>query len=245
MNFFNSFGKYILLIKRLFVKPEKTSIYWKETIRQMNEIGVGSLGIVAIISVFIGAVTAVQTAYQLVAAFIPISVVGTIVSDSTILELAPTITCLVLAGKIGSSISSELGTMRITEQIDALEIMGVNTESYLIGPKIIAALIMIPCLIIIACFLGILGGMFAGSLSGILTMEEFKTGAISSFAPYNVLLCMVKSFTFAYIITSIAAFQGFYTSGGSLQVGQASTRAVVYCCIMILFADYMIAELML
>ncbi len=245
MNLFYHFGKYILLLKSLFVKPEKVSIYWRETIRQMNEIGIGSLGIVAIISVFIGAVTTVQTAYQLISPLIARSVIGTIVSDSTILELAPTITCLVLAGKIGSSVASELGSMRITEQIDALEIMGVNTPSYLIGPKIIAAVLIIPCLIIIAAFLGIYGGVLAGSLTGILTPEEFSIGARDSFRTLNLILCMVKAVTFAFIITSVSAYQGYFTDGGSLEVGQSSTRAVVFSCILILFADYLLAELLL
>ncbi len=245
MTFFYHFGKYIMLLKSLFVKPEKFSLYWKETVRQMSEIGIGSLGIVAIISLFIGGVTTVQTAYQLTTALIPKSIIGSIVSDSTILELAPTITCLVLAGKIGSSVASELGSMRITEQIDALKIMGVNTSGYLIGPKIVAALTVIPCLIIIAAFLGIYGGLMAGTLTGILSAEDFVSGARETFRPFNIVLCMIKAFTFAFIITSVSAYQGYYTVGGSLEVGQSSTRAVVYCCILILFSDYMIAELLL
>ena len=245
MTFFNHFGKYLLLLRNLFVKPEKPAIYWKETFRQMNEIGVGSVVIVGIISLFIGAVTAIQTAYQLTSGLIPISVIGSIVSDSTILELSPTIICLVLAGKVGSSVCSELGSMRITEQIDALEIMGMNTVAYLIGPKIIAAISTIPLLTIISAFLSIGGGMFAGELSGILSSEEFIQGARSTFDPYIVFVSMVKSVTFAFMITSVSAYLGYFTTGGSIEVGQASTRSVVYCCILILFADYMIAEIML
>ena len=211
----------------------------------MKEIGVGSLGIVAIISVFLGAVTTVQTAYQLFSSLIPRSIIGSIVSDSTILELAPTITSLVLAGKIGSSIASELGTMRITEQIDALEIMGVNTPAYLIGPKILGAVIIVPCLIIISTFLCIYGGLLAGHLSGLVAQDEFILGARDTFKGFNVVLCMVKSVTFAFIISSVASYQGFHTHGGSLEVGKSSTRAVVYCCILILFSDYMIAELLI
>ncbi len=243
--FLKQFGRYLLLLKSLFVKPENINIYWKEMLRQMTDIGIGSLGIVAIISIFLGAVTTVQTAYQLVSSLIPKSVIGSIVSDSTILELAPTITSLVLAGKIGSSMASELGTMRITEQIDALEIMGVNTPAYLIGPKILAAVIIIPCLIILASFMGIYGGLVAGQLSGIVATEEFVLGARDTFRGFSVFLCLVKSVTFAFIISSVAAFNGYYTSGGALEVGQSSTRAVVYCCILILFSDYMIADLLI
>lgn len=245
MTVFYHFGKYILLIKSLFVRPENIKIYWKETSRQMVDIGVGSLSIVAIISIFIGAVTSVQMAYQLTTALLPDSLIGSVVSQTTILELAPTITCLVLAGKVGSSIASNLGTMRITEQIDALEIMGVNTASYLIGPKIIAAVIMIPCLVIVADFLSIYGGMVAGSLSGAVTQQEFMSGAREAFVPYNVFLCMVKSIIYSFIISSVSAYQGYYTSGGAIEVGKSSTRSVVFSCILILFSDYMIADLFL
>ncbi len=245
MNLIYHFGRYLILIKSLFTKPENTALYWKETLRQMNSIGVGSVVIVAIISVFVGAVTSVQTAYQLVSALIPKSVIGSIVSDSTILELAPTITCLVLAGKVGSNIASELATMRVTEQVDALEIMGVNISAYLIGPKIVAAMIIVPMLIIIATFLGIGGGLTAGVLSEAISQEEFIRGAQASFRPFNVALCLIKSVTFAFIITSVSAYQGFFTRGGALEVGIASTQAVVYSCILILLSDYILAELLL
>lgn len=211
----------------------------------MNSIGVGSLGIVVIISVFVGAVTAVQTAYQLVSGLVPKSVIGTIVSDSTILELAPTITSLVLAGKIGSSIASEIGTMRVSEQIDALEIMGINSSGYLVLPKIIAGVIMIPMLIIIAMFLGIYGGMMAGDLAGILTTSDFIKGARSTFKGYTLFFSMVKSVTYAYIITSVSAYHGYFTHGGALEVGQASTKAVVYSAVLILFSDYLLAQIFL
>ena len=245
MRFFYHFGSYILLLKSLFVRPEKPKLYWKETMRQMVAIGLTSLGIVSIISLFLGAVTTVQSAFQLTSALIPKSVIGSVVSDSTILELAPTVTCLVLAGKVGSSIASELGTMRISEQIDALEIMGVNTSSYLIAPKILAAVITIPMLIIIACVLSIWGGMMAGSMTGIVPANQFIQGAQDTFSPFAVVISMTKAFTFAFIISSVSAYQGFYTEGGALEVGKASTRSVVYCCILILVFDYFIAELFL
>ena len=245
MRVFYHLGKYILLLSSLFLRPEKPGLYWKETLRQMNEIGVGSLGIVAVTSVFIGAVTTIQTAFQLVSGLISDSVIGSIVSDSTLMELAPTITCLVLAGKVGSNIASELGTMRISEQIDALEIMGVNTSSYLIGPKILAAMFVIPALVIVAAYLSISGGLYAGHLSGAVSSDDFIMGARESFKGFTAFLCMVKAFTFSFIITSVSSYQGFYVKGGALEIGRASTRAVVYSCILILFADYVIAELLL
>lgn len=245
MKFFFHFGKYLLLIKSLFVKPEKIHLYWKETLRQMVEIGIGSLGIVAIISIFLGAVTTVQTAYQLVSPLIPLYIIGSIVSDSTILELAPTITCLVLAGKIGSNIASELGTMRISEQIDALEIMGVNTSAFLIAPKILAALFVIPLLVIVSGFLSIYGGQFVGQLTGIISTDDFVFGARDTFKGFNVFFSLIKAFTYAFIITSVSSYQGYYVKGGALEIGQASTRAVVYCCILILFSDYLLAQMLL
>lgn len=220
-------------------------MYWKELMRQMVDIGVSSIIIVAIISVFIGAVTTVQTAFQLVSPLIPDTVIGQIVRDSTIFELAPTITCLVLAGKVGSRIASEIATMRVSEQIDALEVMGVNTEGYLIGPKIIAALIVIPILTIISATLSIGGGLLVAKFSGVLSEPDFILGVQSNFLPFSIVLCLIKAATFAFIITSVSAFQGFNTKGGALEVGEASTKAVVYSCILILLFDYLIAELLL
>ena len=245
MKFFTQFGAYILLLRSLFKKPENYHVYWKELFRQMVAIGVGSVVIVIIVSVFMGAVFTVQSAYQLVSSFIPKSVIGSIVSDSTILELAPSITALVLAGKIGSSIASEMGTMRVTEQIDALEIMGVNASGFLIGPKILAALITIPMLNVFSIALCIGGGVVTGELSGILSANEFLDGALETFIPFNILFSMIKAFTFAFLITSIAAYQGFYIKGGAREVGIASTKAVVYSCVAILFTDYLLTELLL
>jgi len=245
MRIFFHFGRYLLLLRQLFKKPENFRMYRDELFRQMVAIGINSLGIVVIISVFMGAVTTVQTAYQLVSGLVSRTIIGAIVSDSSILELGPTITSLVLAGKIGSSISSEIGTMRVTEQIDALEIMGVNAPGYLISPKILAAIFTIPMLIILAISLSIGGGIFVGDLTGILSSQQFIEGARSSFLPFNVFFSLTKAFTFAFIISSVSAYQGYYTTGGSLEVGQASTRAVVYSCILILLSDYLLAQLLL
>ena len=242
---FYPLGKYILLLKAVFRRPEKWNIYRKEIFHEMNSIGVGSLGIIAIISIFLGMVTTVQTAFQLVSDLIPKSIIGAIVRDSTILELSPTISAIVLAGKVGSSISSQIGTMRVTEQIDALEIMGINSPGYLILPKILAAVITIPLLVIISIALSIFGGYIAGTLSGAVTPNDFLLGLTEGFIPFTLTVCMVKSVLFAFIITSVAAYQGFYTSGGALEVGISSTRAVVVSCIAILFTDYVVAQLLL
>jgi phospholipid/cholesterol/gamma-HCH transport system permease protein len=240
-----SLGRYILLLRLSFKKPEKFSVYRKEVLREMVSIGLGSLGIVAIISVFIGAVATIQTAFQLVSDFIPKTIVGTITRDSTILEFSPTITALVLAGRVGSSIASQIGTMRVTEQIDALEIMGVNAPGYLISPKIIAGVTMIPLLIIISISLGLLGGYVACAASREVSTAQYVQGLTDGFKTIILQVSMVKALFFGFIITSICAYQGFYTSGGALEVGQSATKGVVFSCIFILFADLVISRIML
>ncbi len=243
--FFTEFGKYLLLIKSVFKKPEKWKIYWKEIILNMDSVGVGSLGLVAIISTFIGAVMTMQIAFQLVSDLIPSSIIGQINRDSSILELSPTITALVLAGKVGSSISSQIGSMRVSEQIDALEIMGINAPGYLILPKILAGITMVPLLVIVSIFLAITGGLIGGALSGAVTPADYIQGITSDFNGYTVAVSLVKAFVFGFIITSVSAYQGFYVRGGSLEVGQASTKSVVVSCITILIFDYIITALML
>ncbi|MBI2729995.1 MAG: ABC transporter permease [Sphingobacteriales bacterium] len=245
MNFFTHLGRYLLMLKGMFSKPENWKIYWKELMHQCVEIGIGSLGIVAIISLFLGAVTTVQTAYQLVSPLIPMSTIGIIVRDNIILELAPTLICVVLAGVVGSKIASELGNMRTTEQIDALEIMGINTKAYLVMPKILAALIMVPVLVVIAAVLGIWGGRVAGAASGILSTNIFDQGLLEEFIPYNVVFALAKAYTYAFIISSIPAYFGYHVKGGALEIGRASTTSVVISCILILFADYILAALLL
>jgi len=245
MNVFTHIGRFLLMVKGMFSKPENWKMYWKELMHQCVEIGIGSLGIVAIISVFIGAVSTVQTAYQLVSPVIPKSTIAQIVRDTVILEFAPTLTSIVLAGVVGSKIASELGNMRVSEQIDALEIMGINTKAYLVMPKIIAALIVIPMLVVIAAVLGIWGGRFAGSAAGILSPQAFDTGLLQSFMPFNVTFALAKAYTFAFIISSIPAYYGYNVEGGALEIGRSSTQAVVTSCIMILLADYVLAALLL
>ena len=238
-------GKYILLMKGMFTRPENFKMYWKEFMHQCSEIGIGSLGIVTIISFFIGAVSAVQTAYQMTSPFLPLSLISQIVRDTVILEFAPTLVSIVLAGVVGSKIAGELGNMRVSEQIDALEIMGINTKAYLVLPKILAAVVVIPMLIVIAMILGIWGGRIAGSASGILSGDIFDKGLREGFNPYNVFFSLVKAYVFDYLISSIPAYYGYNVKGGALEIGRASTKAVVVSCIMILIADYVLSALLL
>src|SRR2546430_979173 len=178
MDFLSTFGRYLLMLKGMFSKPENGKMYWKEFMHQCSDIGIGSLGIVMIIAIFMGAVSTVQTAYQLVSPLIPKSSIAQIVRDTVILEFAPTLICIVLAGVVGSKIASELGNMRVSEQIDALEIMGINTKAYLVGPKILAAVIVIPLLVVLAAALGIWGGRFAGIMANIISRDEFDKGLL-------------------------------------------------------------------
>ncbi|NDA64867.1 MAG: ABC transporter permease, partial [Chitinophagia bacterium] len=218
---------------------------WKLVMEEMVSVGVGSIIIVLITSIFIGAVTTVQTAYQLISGFIPRSAIGSVVAASALLELAPTITCLVLAGKVGSNIASQLGTMRVTEQIDAIEVMGINSSAYLIMPKVIGSVLAFPILVTIAAFLIIFGGVVAGDLTGQVTQADFMYGARGTFKGFQIVFMLTKAVTFGFLISSISAYQGFYVRGGALEVGQASTRAVVYSCILVLCADYVLAQLLL
>ncbi|MGA0231752.1 MAG: MlaE family ABC transporter permease [Saprospiraceae bacterium] len=237
-------GRYIMWHRMIFRRPENYRMYYKEVIRQMYDIGIGSLMIIFVVNVFIGAVTAVQFTYQLSGTFIPNYYIGYIVRDMAIIELAVTFTSIILSGKVGSNMASEIGGMRQKEHIDAMEIMGVNTSSYLVLPKLIAALIVIPLLVSIAAIVSIFGGYIATIYSGSFSHEEFIQGLRSFFNPFNVKMMYVKAFVFAYILTSIACYQGYFVKGGSVELGHASTRAVVFGIIVILIADYVIAVLL-
>jgi phospholipid/cholesterol/gamma-HCH transport system permease protein len=218
----------------------------------MYQIGIGSLAVVALIATFMGAVTTIQTANQLLTPsdmfptqLIPKFVVGTVVSTSSILELAPTITCLVLAGKIGANIASEIGNKKISEQIDAYEVMGINSASFVALPKLVAGLILIPSLIIVANFLLMYGGVLATKFTSALTYDDLILGARLVFHPEYVRIMLIKGFIFAFLITSLSAFPGYYTEGGALEVGEAGTRAVTRICVFILFFDLVIAQIFL
>ncbi len=245
MKIFYHIGRYLVLIGSFFKSPEKFSVYWQLILMECNAIGVGSVLIVVLVSVFIGAVMTIQTAYQLESPLLSNSLIGTTVANSSMLELAPTVTSLVLAGKVGSAIASQLGTMRVTEQIDALEVMGINSATYLIMPKIVAALISFPLLVILAAFLQMLGGLVAGDLTGEVSSVEFIQGMREYFEVFYLQFMLIKAISFGFIIASISAYQGYFVRGGALEVGQGSTRAVVYSCIVILCTDYALAEILI
>ena len=235
------FGNFIKWQTQIWRRPENWTMYYKECVRQMHDIGIGSLTIVFLISSFIGAVTVIQFYYQMESQFLPAYYIGYIVRDMMLMELAPTITCLVLAGKVGSNMAAEIGGMRQKEHIDAMEIMGVNTSSYLVMPKVLAAITVIPLLVCVAAFVGIGGGYIASVPQGLFTHAEYVQGLRTFFVPYNVFIMIVKAVVFAYILTSVSCYQGYFVKGGSIELGEASTRAVVYSDILILIADYLIA----
>ncbi len=243
--FFEHLGRLFLMIQGGFTRPENRKVYWKEFMEQCNDIGIRSLPIVLIISIFLGMVLTIQLSYQLVSPLVPKTVIATLVRDSSILELCPTVVCIVLAGVVGSKIASELGNMRVSDQIDALEIMGINTKSYLILPKILAAMIMVPALIIISIGISIWGGYMAGIFSHILSRQQFIIGLTTDFVPYNLFFAMMKAFVFALIISIVPSYFGYHVKGGALEIGKASTTSVVISCILILCADYALSLVML
>jgi phospholipid/cholesterol/gamma-HCH transport system permease protein len=238
-------GKYFIFLGNLFIKREPLKTYIKQIIDECIKVGINSLVIVSIVSTFIGAVTCIQTAFNLVSPLIPRYVISLVVPDMTLLELAPTITAIVFAGKVGSNIAGELGTMKISEQVDALEVMGINSVSFLALPKIIASLLMYPLLVILAGFLAIMGGYVAGTIAGVITPEDYIYGIRADFQEFNVSFALIKSVVFAFLVASISSYKGYFTAGGALEVGQSSTSAVTNSCIAILVADYLLAELLL
>ena len=245
INFLEQLGRYFLLLRKVFSKSEKPSVYYKQTIHEMVFLGLNSVGIITVISFFMGAVITLQTAYNTENPIYPTYLIGLGCRDSILLEFSSTITGLILAGKVGSSIASEIGTMRVTEQIDALEIMGVNSASYLILPKIIATLVFNPFLTLISISVGIAGGWLAGTSAGVVTSEDFVYGIQYSFIPYYVTYAIIKTLVFAFIITTVSAFHGYKVEGGSLEVGQASTKAVVHSSILILLFNVILTQLLL
>ena len=245
MRLFYHFGRYFLLIKRAFRKPEKASIYRARIFEEIDSLGIGSLGIVAIISVAMGAVITIQSAFNFESPLIPPYAVGVAVRDSLILEFSPTIVSLILAGKVGSSIASEIGTMRVSEQIDALEIMGINSASFFVQPKVLAAMLFNPILIIFSMFFGVIGGYVFGILTGVVTDYEYVYGITYEFRPYNVVYALIKTVVFAFLITSVSSYHGYYTQGGALEVGRSSTKAVVYTSVLILVFNFVLTQLLL
>ena len=234
-----------MLLSRVFKKPDNFKLMRRQILHEMVSLGLGSLGLIAIISVFMGAVVTIQTVSAIDSPLIPLYTVGFATRQSFVLELAPTVMCLILAGKIGSNIASEIGTMRISEQIDALEIMGINSASYLIFPKIVASLITIPMIIIYSMALGIFGGWLVAAFSSMLSIDDYLYGIRWSFKLFDIIYALIKTLFFAFIITSVPAYHGYYTRGGSLEIGVSSTKSVVYSSISILIVNYIITQLLL
>jgi phospholipid/cholesterol/gamma-HCH transport system permease protein len=245
LKFLATTGRYFILLGKVFSKPEKPLVYYKQTLREFVNLGLTSVGIISIISFFMGAVITLQTAYNTENPIYPLYLIGLGCRDSMILEFSSTITALILAGKVGSNIASEIGTMRVTEQIDALEIMGVNSASYLILPKLIATLLFNPFLTLISIIIGIFGGWIAGTFAGVISSQDFIYGIQYAFIPYYIVYSLIKTVFFAFIITTVSSFQGFYVTGGSLEVGRASTKAVVYSSVLILLFNVILTQLLL
>ena len=235
LKIFELIGRYFILMGKVFSRPEKAAIYRRRIVYEMESLGIDSIGLTAIISVFIGAVITLQMCINLDSPFIPRSLVGYATRETMILEFSSTVVALILAGKVGSSIASEIGTMRITEQIDALEIMGVNSASYLILPKIVAAVVFFPFLTILSI----------AYLTGIMIPADYIDGLLMDFKPYSIVYSLIKTAVFAYIITSISAFYGYYAKGNSLEVGAASTRAVVASSVVIMIFNLILTQVLL
>lgn len=239
------FGRYMIFLGSLLVRRETFKTYYTLTLDECIQIGIKSILLFMLVSTFMGAVTTIQTAANLISPFVPRFVISQVVREMTVLELAPTIMAIIYAGKVGSSMSGGLGTMRITEQIDALEVMGINSASYLVLPKIIASLMMYPLLVIVSAVCAIMGGYIVGSLTGALTSTEYIYGIRYAFNEYFITFALIKSFVFAFLISSISSFKGYYTQGGALEVGISSTNAVTTSIIAVLLADYFLAYLLL
>lgn len=244
INFLNKFGRYCILMSRVFSRPERLRMYWKQYVKEMSALGVDSLGIVLLISFFIGAVICIQMKLNIQSPWMPRWVSGYTTREIMLLEFSSSIMCLILAGKVGSNIASELGTMRVTQQIDALDIMGVNSAAYLILPKILGLLTLMPVLVIFANGIGFIGAYATAYIGHILPPDDLTMGLQHSFNPWFVYMSMIKSEFFAFIIASVSSFCGYTVDGGSVEVGKASTSAVVSSSVLILFSDVFLTNLL-
>lgn len=245
MRILTSLGEYLVFIRRIFSRPEKQGIYFRQVFREIDKLGVSSLGIVAIISFFIGMVVIIHLTSNLSNPLIPDYYNSYTTRDVLVLEFSSTVLCLILAGKVGSNISSEIGTMRVTEQIDALETMGINSAAYLVQPKIIGMMVTTPVLVLLSIFIGLIGGWAVSVAGHHMTSADYIHGIRFEFDSFKILYTLIKSVVFAFLITSISAYFGYHTRGGALEVGRSSTLAVVYSMIMILISNYIITEIML
>ena len=239
-----TFGRYLLLMGRTFSVPERFRMFWKQYIKEMAQLGVDSVGIVLLISFFIGAVICIQMKLNIQSPWMPRWVSGYTTREIMLLEFSSSIMCLILAGKVGSNIASELGTMRVTQQIDALDIMGVNSASYLILPKILGLVTIMPFLVIFSTALGILGAYATAYIGHILTPDDLTLGMQHDFVPWFFWMSIIKSVFFAFIITSVSSFFGYTVEGGSVEVGKSSTDAVVCSSVLILFSDVFLTQLL-
>lgn len=244
MNYLESIGRYFLMIKDLFGKPTKWSIMRNLILKEIDDLIVGSLGIIVFISFFVGGVIAIQMALNIDNPLIPKYLVGFATRQSVVLEFAPTFTSIIMAGKVGSYITSSIGTMRVTEQIDALEVMGVNALNYLVFPKIIA-LLFYPFVIAIGMYLGVLGGWVAAVVGGFTTSAEFVQGLQVDFKPYHVFYAFTKTFVFAFVLATLPSYHGFYMKGGALEVGKASTTSFVWTSVVIIILNYILTQMLL
>ena len=245
MGLIASFGKYLLFVGDVFRKPERRSVMYRLVVKEISELGLKSVAFVIFVSLFVGAVVTLQTASNMEGSWMPRHLIGYATRDAVILEFSPTIISLLLAGKIGSNIASGIGTMRVTEQIDALEVMGINPITYLVRPKIFALMFFNPLLIGMSMFVGVIGGLLAGTLSGECTAAEFITGIQYDFIPFKAVYALVKTVLFAFIIASVSSFHGFFTEGGALEVGKSSTKAVVFSSVVIIVSNYLLTQLLL
>lgn len=245
MDALDKLGQYALFLYKALRSSYDVKIYKNNLVNELLKVGYESLPIVLLTGVFTGAVMTLQTAYQLDIAFVPPSIIGAIVSESILIELAAVITSLVLAGKVGARIATELGTMRVSEQVDALESMGINSVAFLVVPRVLAGVIMFPVLYIIASSSGVLGGLVAGVVSGAVPASEYMLGAREFFFPWDVLFGLLKAFVFGFVITSVSCYKGYYATGGAEGVGTSTTQATVLSCIYVLLADFVLAAVIL
>ena len=244
LRWLNTLGKYLMLMGRTFSRPERMRMFFKEYVKEMAQLGVNSIGIVLLISFFIGAVICIQMKLNIQSPWMPRWVTGYTTREILLLEFSSSIMCLILAGKVGSNIASEIGTMRVTQQIDALDIMGVNSASYLILPKILGLITIMPFLVIFSSATGILGAYATAYIGHVLAPEDLTLGLQHSFKDGFVWMSIIKSLFFAFIIASVPAYFGYTVEGGSVNVGKASTDAVVSSCVLILCSDVFLTQLL-
>ena len=244
MKYLNSFGRYLMLMGRTFARPERFRMFMKQYLKEMSSLGVDSIGIVLLISFFIGAVICIQIKLNIQSPWMPRFVTGYVTREIMLLEFSSSIMCLILSGKVGSNIASEIGTMRVTQQIDALDIMGVSSASYLILPKIVGMITIMPFLVIFSTAAGIIGAYATSYIGNVISAEDLTIGLQHNFNPWFMHMSIIKSLFFAFIITSVSSYYGYTVEGGSVEVGRSSTNAVVTSSVLILFSDVFLTQML-